>query len=232
MRLLSDGQLANCDIFNRFLRQQRQERLFAVWVELSDEAVVKKTMEALEGRGVHVKFLGSKEDALKILKEFIPPGVDVMTGSSTTLNEIGFVELLKSGNHPWNNLKDKIVSEKDPKKQAELRKKSILADYFLGSVHAVSQSGEVITASNTGSQLAPYAFSSSNVVWVVGTQKIVSSLEEGLRRVHEYCLPLEDQRMKQAGFKGCSIGKILIFERETLPFRKVTLFFVNEKLGF
>ncbi|HUK84452.1 MAG TPA: lactate utilization protein, partial [Candidatus Acidoferrum sp.] len=210
----------------------KQERLFAVWVELPDEAVVKKTMEALEGRGVHVKFLGSKEDALKILKEFIPPGVDVMTGSSTTLNEIGFVELLKLGNHPWNNLKDKIVSEKDPKKQAELRKKSILADYFLGSVHAVSQSGEVITASNTGSQLAPYAFSSSNVVWVVGTQKIVSSLEEGLRRVHEYCLPLEDQRMKQAGFKGCSIGKILIFERETLPFRKVTLFFVNEKLGF
>jgi hypothetical protein len=203
-----------------------------VWVELADEAVVKRTMEALEGRGVHVEFLSSKEDALKRLTEFIPPGVDVMTGSSVTLNEIGFVELLKSGKHPWNNLKDKIVSEKDPQKQAELRKKSILADYFLGSVHAVSQSGEVITASNTGSQLAPYAFSSNNVVWVVGTQKIVSSLEEGLRRVREHCLPLEDKRMKQAGFKGCSIGKILIFEKETLPFRKVTLFFVNEKLGF
>jgi L-lactate utilization protein LutC len=155
-----------------------------------------------------------------------------MTGSSTTLNEIGFVDLLKSGKHPWNNLKDKIVSEKDPQKQAELRKKSILADYFLGSVHAVSQSGEVITASNTGSQLAPYAFSSNNVIWVVGTQKIVSNLEEGLRRVYEYCLPLEDQRLKQAGFKGCEIGKILISEKETLPFRKVTLFFVNEKLGF
>ena len=103
-----------------------------------------------------------------------------MTGSSTTLNEIGFVELLKSGNHPWNNLKDKIVSEKDPKKQAELRKKSVLANYFLGSVHAVTQSGEVITASNTGSQLAPYAFSSNNVVWVVGTQKIVLIWRKGL----------------------------------------------------
>ncbi len=203
-----------------------------MWVELADETVVKRTIEALEGRGVHVELLNTKEDALKRLTEFIPSGVDVMTGSSTTLNEIGFVELLKSGKHPWNNLKDKIVSEKDPLKQAELRKKSILADYFLGSVHAVSQAGEVVTASNTGSQLAPYAFSSSNVVWVVGTQKIVSSVEEGLRRVREYCLPLEDKRMKQAGFKGCSIGKILIFEKETLPFRKVTLFFVNEKLGF
>ncbi len=207
-------------------------RFYIVWVELPDEVVVRKTIEALKDRGVHVEFLSNKEDALKKLTDFIPPGVDVMTGGSTTLNEIGFVDLLKSGKHPWNNLKDKIVSEKDPQKQAELRKKSVLANYFLGSVHAVTQSGEVITASNTGSQLAPYAFSSNNVIWVVGTQKIVSNLEEGLRRVREHCLPLEVKRMMQAGFKGCEIGKILIFEKETLPFRKVTLFFVNEKLGF
>jgi L-lactate utilization protein LutC len=162
-----------------------------VWVELADEAVVKKTIEALKSRGVHVEFLNNKEDALKRLTEFIPPGVDVMTGGSTTLNEIGFVDLLKSGKHPWNNLKDKIVSEKDPQKQAELRKKSVLANYFLGSVHAVTQSGEVITASNTGSQLAPYAFSSNNVIWVVGTQKIVSNLEEGLGECMSIVYPLK-----------------------------------------
>jgi L-lactate utilization protein LutC len=203
-----------------------------VWVELADETLVNRTAKALEARGVHVEFLNNKEDALKRLTEFIPPGVEVMTGGSTTLNEIGFVDLLKSGKHTWINLKDKIVSEKDPKKQAELRKKSVLANFFLGSVHAVTQSGEVITASNTGSQLAPYAFLSNNVVWIVGTQKIVFNLEEGLRRVREHCLPLEEERMKRAGFKGCEIGKILIFEKETVPFRRVTLFFVKEKLGF
>lgn len=207
-------------------------RVDAMWVELADEVVVKRTGEVLKGRGVHVEFLNSKEEALKRLTNFIPPGVDVMTGGSTTLSEIGFVDLLKSGMHPWNNLKNKLVSEKDPQKQDKLRKKSVTADYFFGSVHAVSQSGEVIVASNTGSQLSSYAFSSSNVVWVVGTQKIVLNLEEGLRRVREYCLPLEDKRMKQAGFKGSTIGKILIFERETLPYRTITLIFVNEKLGF
>ena len=203
-----------------------------MWVELADEVVVKRTGEALEGRGVHVEFLKSKEEALERLKNFIPSGADVMTGSSTTLSEIGFVDFLKSGGHPWNNLKDRIVSEKDLLKQMELRKKSVGADYFLGSVQAVSQSGEVVVASMSGSQLASYAYSSRNVVWVVGTQKIVLNLEEGLRRVHEYCLPLEDKRMKQAGFKGSAIGKILILERETLPFRTITLIFVNEKLGF
>jgi hypothetical protein len=114
----------------------------------------------------------------------------------------------------------------------ELRIKSVTVEYFLGSIHAVTQSGEIIVASNTGSQLGPYAYSSKNVIWVVGAQKIVSNLEEGMKRVREYCLPLEDKRMKAAGFKGSSIGKLLIFERENVPYRKLTLIFVNEKLGF
>ena len=76
-----------------------------MWVELAEESVIKKTIEVLESRGVHVEFLSSKDIALKRLIEFIPPGVDIMTASSTTLNEIGFIELLKSGKHPWNNLK-------------------------------------------------------------------------------------------------------------------------------
>jgi len=203
-----------------------------MWVELADEIVVKTTSETLSSRGVHVEFLNNKAEALDSLKNFIPAGVDVMTASSTTLNQIGFTDFLKSNTHLWNNLRDKIVSEKDPQKQTELRKKSVTADYFLGSVHAVTQAGEVIVASATGSQLPSYAYTSNHVVWVVGTQKIVLNMEEGLRRIREYCFPLEDQRMKQAGFKGSSIGKILVFERETLPFRTVTLMFVNEKLGF
>ena len=203
-----------------------------MWVELADPSVVKKTIDALEGRGFHVEFLNSKEKSLERLKNFIPPSAEVMTGSSTTLKEIGFVDLLSSGKHTWNNLKEKIVSEKDPKKQAELRKKSITSEYFLGSVHAVTQSGEVVIASATGSQLASYVYASNNVIWVVGTQKIVSNLEEGFRRIREYVFPLEDQRMKQAGFKGSTIAKILIFEKETLPLRKITIIFVNEKLGF
>jgi hypothetical protein len=203
-----------------------------MWAELASEVTVRRTMEGLKGRGVRVEFLQNRDEALKRLIGFIPPGAELTTGASTTLEEMGFVDLLKSGNHPWNNLKAKIVAEKDPLKQAELRKKSVTAEYFLGSIHAIAQSGEIIVASNTGSQLAPYAYSSKNVVWVVGVQKIVHNVEEGMRRVREYCLPLEDQRMKRAGFEGSSIGKILIFERENLPFRKLTLFFVNEKLGF
>jgi len=203
-----------------------------MWVELPNEETVKETIEALKGRGVNAEFLQNKADALKRITQLIPSGAELSTGASLTLEEIGFTDLLKSGNHPWNNLKAKIVAEKDPVKQTELRIRSVTVEYFLGSVHAVTQSGEIIVASKTGSQLGPYAYSSKNVIWVVGAQKKVANLALGMKRVREYCLPLEDKRMKAAGSEGSSIGKLLTIERENLPFRKLVLIFVNEKLGF
>ena len=157
-----------------------------------------------------------------------------MTGASLTLKEIGFEELLKSGQHRWRNLKGEIISEKDPSKQSQLRKQGTLADYFLGSVHAIAESGEIIIASATGSQLAPYAYSSSHVIWVTGAQKIVPTIEAGFRRVREYNLPHEDQRMKNAFGEnaGSFIGKLLVFAREA-PYlrRSVTLLLVKEPVG-
>lgn len=199
---------------------------------LASKDTVEKTMKALKPRGINTEFVNKKEDALNRLKKLIPPGAEVMTGGSTTLDQIGFTGILKSGKHPWKNLKDAILSEKDPAKQTELRKKSVTSEYFLGSVHAVTEAGEILIANATGSALPSNSFSSDNVIWVVGTQKVVPDLEDGFRRIREYCVPLEDKRMKSIGYAGTTIGKILLFAREINENRKVTLIFVNEKLGF
>ena len=199
--------------------------------QLPPKEIVETTIKAVKSRGINAEFLDTKEEALERIKALIPAGAEIMTAGSTTLQEIGFVDLLKSGKHKWNNIKDKLLAEKDEAKQSELRKKSVTSDYFLGSVHAVAETGEILVASASGSQLPSYAFSSNNVIWVVGTQKIVPTLEEGFKRVRNYCFPLEDKRMKSVGYPGSTIGKILLFEREIMP-RKITLIFVNEKLGF
>lgn len=199
---------------------------------LADKKVIEKTVKALGGRGIKAELVKTKEDAFKRVVEMIPAGSEVMAGSSMTLEQIGFVDLLKSGQHRWKNLKNEILAEKDPIKQTELRKKSITSEYFLGSVHAVTENGEILVASASGSQIPAYAFSSNNVIWVVSAQKIVPGLEDGFKRVREYVLPLEDKRMKSTGAPGSVIGKILLFEREVMPNRKITLIFVNEILGF
>lgn len=135
--------------------------------------------------------------------------------------------------YSWKNLHEEILAEKDPAKQAMLRKQAVLSDYYLGSVHAIAETGEFVIASNSGSQLPHIVYTSPNLIFVVGAQKLTPNLDAALARVREYVLPLEDKRMKDAGASGSAISKLLVFEREPVfTGRKAHVIFVNEKLGF
>jgi len=201
---------------------------------LPDPDQLQRTMEAVKACGIKVELVETKEAALARLQALIPAGAVVMTGGSVTLTQIGFDALLISGNHAWRNFKADLLAEKDPAKQLVLRLQGTQAEYFLGSVNAISETGELVFASATGSQLPAYSFTSRNIIWVAGAQKIAATLDEAFRRVREYVLPMEDERQKNAGNKnGTFIGKILIMEREPAYLRRnLTLILVNEVLGF
>jgi L-lactate utilization protein LutC len=128
---------------------------------------------------------------------------------------------------------DAILAEKDPAKQAMLRKQSVISDYYLGSVHALSATGELVIASASGSQLPHLVFTSPNIILVVSTQKITSNVEQALKRVKEHVFPLENARMQAAGASGSVLAKTLILSREpAFMSRKVHIILVKEKLGF
>lgn len=194
---------------------------------------IDRTIGALKERGTQATFVANRAEALEKIKSLIPQGASVMNDSSRTLEEIGFVEYLTSGNHGWNNLHANILAEKDPAKQTLLRKQAVLSDFYLGSVHAVAETGEFVIASNSGSQLPHVVFTSSTLIFIVGVQKITPTLELAIKRTREYVAPLEDARMKEMGYGGSTMSKLVIFEREQ-PFlkRNVRMIFVNEKLGF
>jgi hypothetical protein len=102
---------------------------------------------------------------------------------------------------------------------------------MVGSVHAVTEDGQVIIASFGGSQLPGYAAGAGHVVWVVGAQKIVPTLEDGFKRIREYSYPLEDERLLQSLGVNSAINKLLIVSGEVRPGR-TTMIIVKEKLGF
>jgi hypothetical protein len=196
--------------------------------------IIHRTVKAVNARGIHAELVETKEAALERLRSIIPAEAVVMTGGSVTLQQIGFEAVLISGEHPWRNFKADLLAETDPVKQSAMRRQGALAEFYLGSVNALAQTGELIFASGTGSQLPAYAYTSRNVIWVAGAQKIMPTLEDALRRVREYVLPLEDERQKKFGNKtGSYIGRILIFEYEPAFLRRnLTLILVNEVLGF
>ena len=200
---------------------------------LASRNIVQNTVEALKRRGIEAEVVDGKPEALEKIKSLIPKGASVNNGSSVTLKEIGFVDYLKEGKHGWNNSHEAVLAEKDPAKQAELRKLSNFGDYYLGSVHALAETGEMVVASASGSQLPSLAGTAKNLILVVGTQKITPNLEEALKRLREYVVPLEDARMKSTGAPGTVLAKILLLEQEpAFMGRKVRVILVNEKLGF
>ncbi|TSC68853.1 MAG: hypothetical protein G01um101456_463 [Parcubacteria group bacterium Gr01-1014_56] len=203
------------------------------YTTLPPRATVERLVANLKERNIEGIIVETKEDALAKIKELIPQGASVMNGASRTLDEIGFIEYLKSGNHGWDNLHAAILAEKDPAKQAQLRKQSVLSDYYLGSVHALAETGELVIASNTGSQLPHIVFTSPNLIFVVSTQKIMPTLADAQKRLREHVVPLEDKRMMAVYNVGTHISKELIFHYEhPMMGRKVRVLFVNEKLGF
>lgn len=198
------------------------------------DAVIEKTAAALRERGFSdVLIVMNRAEALEKIKSLVPAGASIMNGSSRTLEEIGFVDYLKAGQHGWNNFHETILAEKDPAKQSALRKQSVLSDYYLGSVHALVENGQALIASNSGSQLPHIVYTSSNIIFVIGAQKIVSTLEAAWKRLEEYVIPLEDAHMMAAHNVHTYPSKIVLFNREpSFSGRAIRVIIVKEKLGF
>ncbi len=200
------------------------------FTRLASDEEIGRTARALEENGIHALIAKDGEEAKRMFFELIPDGSEVFLGASVTLETLGIKDIIdKSGR--FEALRPKMFAMNRQTQAREIRKLGGAPDYAAGSVHAVTEQGQVIIASKTGSQLGPYASGAGKVVWVVGAQKLVKDLDEGLRRVQTYVKPLENVHMQQLYHIDTSLNKILIVNREERPGR-LNLIIVKEKLGF
>jgi len=200
------------------------------FAQLADDEQIERTAKALEANNIHTMIAENGEEAKRIFFDLIPEGADVFLGASVTLETLGIKdEIDKSGR--FDALRPKMFAMDRNTQGREIRKLGGAPDYAAGSVHAVTENGQVLIASNTGSQLGPYASGAGKITWVVGAQKIVKDLDEGLKRIYEYCLPLEEEHMQELYHMGTGVNKVLIVNKEIRPDR-MTMIIVKEMLGF
>lgn len=197
---------------------------------LADEERVVRAAAALEANGMTVLRASDAADARRIVLGLIPDGAEVHHGASQTLEVTGITaELERSGR--YEPLRPRIWSMDRATQADEIRRLSAAPQVMLGSVHAVTETGSLIAASSSGSQLAPYAAGAGRVIFVVGGQKIVADVEEGLLRINEHAFPLEDARALEAYGIHSGVNKVLIINREVSPGR-IAVVLVDEVLGF
>ena len=197
--------------------------------QATDEKI-ERTSKALEANGIQTLIAETGADAKRLFLELIPEGSEVFLSSSVTLEQLGIVaDVDQSGK--FDAVRPRMYAMNRETQGREIRKLIAAPDFAAGSVHAVTEDGHVLIASATGSQLGPYASGAGRVIWVVGAQKIVKDLNDGLRRLNEHVVPLEEEHMQQLYKVGTAVNEMLIVNRATRPGR-ITMILVKEELGF
>jgi len=197
----------------------------------SDETI-ERTAEALRAKGYTVHVVENGDEARKVILDLLPEGAEVGQGASTTLEQIGVThELEESGRYDAVRKRTRAMDRTTPEGLRAMRKLGVGPDWFVISAHAVTLDGTIVDVSNTGSQLAPLAFGAGEVIFAIGSQKLVPDLETAMRRIEEHTLPLENERMQGLHGVDSEIKKILIIHKE---FRRgrFTVVLIKEPVGF
>ena len=190
---------------------------------------MERARDALNRHNLATEIVPDSAAATAAVLALLPEGAEVHVALSETMKLIGVTDAVEQEGR-FNAIRPRLKALNRETQKREMAKLATAPDYMLGSVHAVTEDGQLVIGSGTGSQLAPYASGAGMVILVAGAQKVVKDIAEGLQRVREYSLPMEDARMKSLGRAGSLLAQVLIMSY-AMPGR-VHLFLVEESIGY
>lgn len=191
---------------------------------------LERAAAALTVHGFTVEILDDLAAARSRVAELIPPGAAVFTAASETLRLSGIEQDVNAGD-TYEAIRPQVLALDRATGADRIRKLLASPDVAVGSVAAVTETGSLVIASGSGSQLPAYAGGAARAIWVVGAQKIVPDLETALRRVEEHCLPLETARTMAAHGWPSAVNRLLVLNAEFVPGRG-TVLLLRKAVGF
>ena len=185
---------------------------------------------ALRAHGFTAEILDDAASARSRISDLIPDGASVFTAASETLRRSGIdADINASGR--YQALKPRVLAMDRATRADDIRRLTAVPDVVVGSVAALTETGSLVVASASGSQLPAYAGGAAHAIWIVGAQKVVPDLNTALRRVEDYALPLESARAQLAYGRPSAINRLLILNAEPQPGRG-TVLLLREAIGF
>jgi hypothetical protein len=191
---------------------------------------LERAAAALTAHGFTVEILDGAAAARTRIKDLIPEGASVFTGASETLRLSGIEEDINNSGR-YQAIRPRGLAMDRTTQMDEIRRLLASPDVIVGSVAALTETGSLVIASASGSQLPGYAGGADRAIWIVGAQKVVPDLSTALRRVEDHCLPLESARAQAAYGWPSAINRLLILNAEPHPGRG-TVLLLREAIGF
>ncbi|MEU9043169.1 MULTISPECIES: nuclear transport factor 2 family protein [unclassified Kitasatospora] len=191
---------------------------------------LERVATALTANGFTVEILDGTAAARARVEELIPADATVFTSASETLRLSGIEEAVNGGDR-YRAVKPRVSTMDRVTEADDLRRMIAVPDVVVGSVTAVTETGSLVVASASGSQLPSFVGGAGRAIWVVGAQKVVPDLPTALRRVEEHALPLETVRSEAAYGQPSAVNQLLVL---TAPARMTpgTVLLLREAVGY
>src|ERR1700677_1465916 len=208
----------------------RRSVMTALYTEPAPAQRLERAAAALAAHGFVVEILDDAAAARTRIPDLIPEGASVFTAASETLRQSGIDKDINTGER-YEAIRPRLLAMDRVARADEFRRLLASPDVAVGSVAAVTETGSLVIASGSGSQLPGDAGGAGRAIWIVGAQKVVPDLSTALRRVDEHALPLESARTQEAYGYPSAVNRLLILNAEPFPGRG-TVLLLREAIGF
>ena len=204
--------------------------------------LAEKIIEKLILRNMEGYYAATKEEALELVKEkFLAQGVSAAWGGSMTMTETGLMDYLQSGESGC-IVYDRMTA-KTPEEQRAMKANIVNADYFIMSTNAITMDGELVNIDGTANRVSFLCYGPENVLVIAGMNKVVTDVEDGLRRVKNIASPpnairlgrntpcAQNGRCTDCLAGDCICSQTVITRRSSIKGR-IKVILIGEELGF
>ena len=155
-------------------------------------AVIEKAMKSLERNNMKAYYAENTAQVCEIVKGMLFPGAVITAGGSMSLNESGVWDIISDPEYKFLNRLKPGISEEE---RLEIFRAAIGCDFFFCSSNAVTENGELINVDGNANRVSSICFGPKKVVMVVGANKIVKDVDEGILRVKKTAAPMNTARL-------------------------------------
>lgn len=154
--------------------------------------IIKQTIEALKANNMEPFYVKTKEEAKELVCSLLTKGETLSCGGSVTLAETGIFDMLKNGDYKFLDRSKEGLTAEDVDK---IYRDTFSADTYLTSANAITKNGEIINVDGNANRVSAILFGPRRVIMVVGANKIVENIDEGIKRIKQIAAPLNTKRL-------------------------------------
>ena len=159
--------------------------------EIRNEKLAAKIIKNLERRHITGYYCATSKEAVELVVKLVGDGNSVTWGGTMTVRDMGIPAALHANKTLTVYDRDLAATREEAQ---DIYRKAFSCNYYLSSVNAMSEDGQIVNVDGTGNRVAAITFGPDHVIFVVGINKITQDVESAVKRARSTAAPINTAR--------------------------------------